>query len=71
MPCADQINTPSCPILDHSCVSAANPAVFGDPALRISTVVDAAYTSAEGSLCATDDTPVVDDLAQKIIARLK
>ena len=44
---------------------------FGDPALRLSTVVNAAYTSSTLSLCETDYTPAVDDLAQKIIARLK
>jgi hypothetical protein len=71
MPCADQTNTPSCPVLDHSCVSPTNPQFFGDPALRLATVVNAAYTSAASSLCETDYTPAVEDLAQKIIARLK
>ena len=70
-PCADQTNTTSCPILDHSCVSTTNATFFGDPALRLTTVVQAAYTSSVNSLCDTDYTPAVDDVAQKIIARLK
>ena len=70
-PCFDQVNTPSCPALNHSCLAATNPMFFGDPALRLTTVVGAAYTSAAWSMCDTDYTPAVDDLAQKIIARLK
>jgi hypothetical protein len=71
MPCADQVNTPSCPILNHSCVSTSNAQYFGDPALRLRTVVDAAYTSAAWSICDADFGPTMDDLAQKIRARLK
>ncbi|MGZ3441454.1 MAG: hypothetical protein ACXVDD_18170, partial [Polyangia bacterium] len=71
MPCADQVNTPSCPILNHSCVAPANPQFFGDPAVRVSAVVDAAVTTQRTSMCETDFSPAVDGLAQKIIARLR
>ena len=67
MPCADQTNTASCPILNHSCVAP----FIGDPAVRISTVVDAAYTSARTSLCDSDYSDAVTGLADKIVARLK
>ncbi len=70
-PCVDQVNTPQCPILNHSCVAPANPLFFGDPAVRLSAVVDAAYTSQRSSSCETDYSPAVDGLAQKIIARLR
>ena len=70
-PCADQVNTPSCPILNHSCTQVNNLQWNGDPALRISTVVNAAYTSSVTSVCEVHYAPGLADLAQKIIARLK
>jgi hypothetical protein len=70
-PCADQVNTPDCPILSHSCRAANSNSLFGDPAVRLAAVVGAAYTSSQFSMCETDDTPALDDLAQKIIARLR
>jgi hypothetical protein len=71
MPCADQVNTPSCPILNHSCIDAANAQFFGDPGVRMAAVVNAAYTSVSWSLCDLPFSPPMQDLAQKIIARLK
>jgi hypothetical protein len=71
MPCADQVKTPSCPILNHSCVAPTNAQFFGDPAVRLSVVIDAGYTSQRTSICDPSYTPALDDLAQKIIARLK
>ena len=71
MPCADQVNTPVCPILNHSCVDAANPMFFGDPAVRISAVVDAALTAQRTSMCQSDYSSAVDALAQSISARLR
>jgi hypothetical protein len=71
-PCADQPNTASCPILNHSCVSATNPQqFFGDPGVRLAAVVGAASTSQQTLLCDADFTPAFDGLAQKIIARLQ
>ena len=71
MPCADQVNTPSCPILDHSCVATTNGQFFGDPALRIRAVVDAAQTSVPFSMCETDYSEEMDAIANAITARLK
>jgi hypothetical protein len=71
MPCADQVNTPQCPILNHSCVDASNAIFFGDPAVRISAVVDAAVTSQRTSLCDADYSSAIDALAQSISARLR
>ena len=71
MPCADQVNTPSCPILNHSCVLATNPQFFGDPALRLRTVVDAAQTALPFSLCEGDFSGEMDAVARAITARLR
>ena len=54
----------SCAALDNSCGTA-------NPAVRLSTVVGAAYTSQATSVCDDSYAPAFDSLAQKIIARLK
>jgi len=71
MPCADQVNTASCPILEHSCAAATNSNFFGDPALRVRAVVDAAQTSLPFSMCETDYSPEMDAIANAITARLQ
>ena len=70
MPCADQ-NTAQCPILNHSCINPSDPNFFGDPGVRLAAVVAAAPTAVNWSLCDLPYSTPVDDLAQKIIARLK
>jgi hypothetical protein len=70
-PCADQINTPSCPILQHSCLGPANPNFFADPAVRIAAVVNATRDPQQTSLCDANDSSALDALAQRIIARLQ
>ena len=71
MPCADQVNTPSCPMLNYSCVAPTNAQIFGDPAVRLRAVVDAAQTSLPFSMCETDYSPEMDAIANAITARLK
>jgi hypothetical protein len=70
MPCADQVNTASCPILGHSCTQTGNAQIFGDPAVRLGAVVGAAATSQQSSACDSDYSPSLSAIAQKIIARL-
>jgi hypothetical protein len=70
MPCADQVNTPSCPILNHSCLNPTNILFFGDPGVRMTAVVNSAYTALPWSLCDVPYSQPMQDLAQKIIARL-
>ncbi len=70
-PCSDQVNTPQCPIENHSCVNQADPLFFGDPAVRLATVIQSAVTSQSSSLCDGNFSPAIADLAQKIVARLK
>ncbi len=64
-------NIAECPNLNPSCVSPTNPLLFADPTVRLPAVVGAGYTTEQDSVCATDDSPAVAGLAQKIIARLR
>ncbi|MGZ3439222.1 MAG: hypothetical protein ACXVDD_06890, partial [Polyangia bacterium] len=70
MPCADQVNTPSCPILNHSCVAAANAQFFGDPAVRVRTVVSAAKHNNLTSICDTDYTSAINALGDLIVSAI-
>jgi hypothetical protein len=70
MPCADQVNTPSCPILNHSCVAATNAMFFGDPAVRTSTVVNSAKHNHLTSICDTDYTSAINALGDLIVSAI-
>jgi len=70
MPCADQVNTPSCPILNHSCIAATNNQFFGDPAVRLSAVVGAARHNNLTSICDTDYTAAIQALGDLIISQI-
>jgi hypothetical protein len=41
-------------LLQHSCVAADNPALFGDPAVRMNAVLNAVKSHQTGSICDTD-----------------
>jgi hypothetical protein len=70
-PCADQPNTAMCPILNHSCVAAADPThFFGDPAVRLSTVVQSAKNNNLTSICDTDYTSAINALGQLIVSAI-
>jgi hypothetical protein len=64
-------NVTQCAYLDQSCVSATDPQLFGDPAVRLSAVVNAAPNSQLTSMCDGDDRPPLQTLAQMIAARLR
>ena len=70
MPCADQVNTPSCPILNHSCIAAANAQFFGDPAVRINSVVSSAKHNNLTSVCDTDYTSAINALGDLIVSAI-
>ncbi len=63
--------------LDHSCQNRVNPGAFGDPAVRLNTVVRAAVTSEIGSVCRPHDDQepeygtMMTALGNKIQARLR
>jgi hypothetical protein len=71
MPCAGVVGAASCPALNASCMSPTNSKFFADPAVRLDTVVRAGVTYEQDSVCATDYSPAMDAIAQKIIARLR
>jgi hypothetical protein len=70
-PCADQVNTPSCPILNHSCIAPSNSMFFADPAVRIHALMASTAGSVEGSICDTDYTQTVDTMATAMAARMR
>ncbi len=70
-PCADQVNTPSCPILDHSCVSSNNPLFFGDPGVRLDAVLSASPGAITASICDSDYSPTMDALVDGLGARMR
>ena len=69
-PCADQVNTPSCAILNHSCINPTNPMFFADPAVRINSVTATVPNAITGSVCDTDYSPTISAVADAMAARL-
>ncbi len=63
--------TPGCGvILLPSCQAATDPTRFGDPAVRLRQVVDAASTGRSHSLCADTYAPAIDDLSNQALRKL-
>lgn len=60
-PCADAGGGTSCPVVAHSCVSADDPTLFGDPAVRLESVVKASANQNTASICAGDYAAAVAD----------
>jgi hypothetical protein len=69
-PCADQVNTAMCPILNHSCISPTNSKFFGDPAVRLNSVVASAKHNNLTSICDTDYTAAIQALGNLIISQI-
>ncbi len=68
-------NPPCVPVLQHSCQNPAQPSFFGDPAVRLNAVINAANGGAAAnhyiaSICDADYTPALQAVAQKIIVSL-
>jgi hypothetical protein len=57
-------------LLQHSCVAPDNNKFFGDPAVRLDTVVTAAQNNQVTSICDTDYTSALQGLGQLIINSL-
>ncbi len=63
----DERSNPVCaPVLQHSCQNPQNPAFFGDPAVRLNQVVAAAAHHHWSSICDSDYTGALQDLAHLI-----
>ena len=63
-------NPPCVPVLQHSCQNNAQPEFFGDPAVRLNTVINAAQNHKISSICDSDYTGALQDLAQLIVSNI-
>src|SRR5579871_1450297 len=61
-------NPPCVPVLQHSCQNPQEPQFFGDPAVRLNTVVGAAVNHGVSSICDSDYTNALQNLANLIIS---
>jgi hypothetical protein len=71
MPCADELDTPSCPILGHSCAGPpTDPSFFADPAVRINAVAAALPHAVAGSVCDGDYSATMGAVADAMTVRM-
>ncbi len=63
-------NPPCVPVLQHSCQNTAQPVFFGDPAVRLNTVVNSAANHAISSICDADYTGALQNLAKLIVSNI-
>ncbi|MSP58756.1 MAG: hypothetical protein EXR72_00155 [Myxococcales bacterium] len=66
----DASSPPCVPVVQPSCQNNAQPEFFGDPAVRINAVINAAANHRISSICDQDFTPALDGLAQLIVSNL-
>jgi hypothetical protein len=63
----DEMSSPPCvPVLQHSCMNPNNPVFFGDPAVRLNTVVNAVTNHNIFSICDADFTPALQSLGSLV-----
>jgi hypothetical protein len=62
-------NPPCVPVLQHSCQNPMDGAFFGDPSVRLNTVVQAAPNHAIASICDTDYTAALEKVARLIVSQ--
>ncbi|HWE31811.1 MAG TPA: hypothetical protein VHB97_27610, partial [Polyangia bacterium] len=65
-PCSADASVASCPQLDHSCTSASDARFFGDPAVRLGTVIQSARNVVRASVCEQNDDAVVDAIGNQV-----
>jgi hypothetical protein len=69
VPCSayDPSGFPACvPVLQHSCQNELQPEFFGDPAIRLNAVINAAPMHNITSICANDYTSALRGLGQRV-----
>jgi hypothetical protein len=67
----DEGNVPACvPVLQHSCQNPQTPTLFGDPPVRLNTVVTAVANHAVSSICDSDYTGALMNLANLIVSNI-
>ena len=63
----NEASSPPCvPVLQHSCMNPTQPAFFGDPAVRLNTVVNSVGNHYIASICDSDYSPALVSLAGRI-----
>ncbi len=63
-------NPPCVPVLQHSCQNPQQPGFFGDPPVRLNTVVNAAVNHGISSICDSDYTGALMNLANLIVSNI-
>ncbi len=66
----ENANPPCVPVLQHSCQNPQQPVFFGDPAVRLNSVINAAANHKISSICDSDYTGALKDLAQLIVSNI-
>lgn len=66
----ESANPPCVPVLQHSCHNPTRPELFGDPAVRLNTVVRAAPTHRIWSICEEDYSVAIRQLALMVASQL-
>jgi hypothetical protein len=66
----EQSNPACVPVLQHSCVNSTNPSFFGDPAVRLNTVINSAINHSISSICADDYTGALQTAANLIVSAI-
>jgi hypothetical protein len=69
-PCAADTTVSSCPQLNRSCISTSDARFFGDPAVRLSTVIAAVKEHAQTSVCDPSDDAAADNLGNLVLSRV-
>jgi len=63
-------NPPCVPVLQHSCQNPAQQVFFGDPAVRLDTVVRAALHNTIASICDDDYSGALQAFANQMVSRM-
>jgi hypothetical protein len=66
----EQSNPACVPVLQHSCQDSQQPVFFGDPAVRLNTVINSAINHGTSSICATDYTGALQTAAALIVSNI-
>jgi hypothetical protein len=70
-PQLDEASNPPCvPVLQHSCQNPAEPVFFGDPAVRLNTVVNAAPNHLLASICESDYSVPLQNVASAVASHI-
>jgi hypothetical protein len=66
----DGSDPPCTPVVQHACQNKQQPALFGDPAVRLNAVIHATQWHGTASICDGDQGAALDQAARLIVAAL-